>query len=101
VEGVCIAPVPFMLVKMIRVQFTLACDECQDSGLFTEKIVIFFLNNLKVCVAVLPDVKQNLMHMCFSLKSAILWTGNLRGQDTQSHFIRHHFTGWNCGVKSE
>jgi hypothetical protein len=39
-------------------------------------------------VAVLPDVKQNVTHVRFRLKSAVLWRVEISGLNTKSLFIR-------------
>jgi hypothetical protein len=51
------------------------------------------VNIWKVSGAVLPNLKQNLMHMHCSLKSVIFWRHkNCTGHNTLSHFIETHAT---------
>ena len=80
---------------------TLHCNKLSvlqtwDDGLFSWdecRVPLNCFNISKVSVAVMPNFKENLMHMFSSLKSAIFWTcRNCRGNNTQSHFVKHYFT---------
>ena len=59
--------------------------------LFPKNTVCGFFNISKVSVAVLTDLKQNLMHMCCLMRSLIFWrTGYCLVHNIQSCFTGHY-----------
>jgi len=59
---------------------------------FTKNMVCGFFNISKVSIAVLTDLKQNLMHICCLIRSVIFWrTGYCRVHNVQSCFTGHYF----------
>lgn len=64
---------------------------CQTFSL--RSLSLSFFNIAKVSVIFLLNFKQNVMHICCSLKRAIFWsTGNRRRHNVHSHLTRCYFT---------